>query len=277
LRPAASAASSGASGGVLSATQKLDLPSPALAVRNLMEQAAFAHLCTTMSQMHHRRAGYPFGSLVDFATDVDGQPLLALSPLAIHTRNALTDPRCSLVVQLPGWSGLANARVTVFGDLEQLGGAEASAAAERLRLKQGGAAGRVIAANNVYFRMSSITDVYFVGGFGTVQWVDVAEYCAAKPDAIVTRAPGSSPEATLAGLNAAFRARLPQLWGQEAAGAVEAVLVSIDRGGVDVRVRRADGAVYMERLRFPGGAETAAEAHAALAALCDARLLPSGG
>lgn len=45
------------------------------AVRNLVEQAQFAHLCTIMCNMHHRRAGYPFGSLVDFAADGAGHPI----------------------------------------------------------------------------------------------------------------------------------------------------------------------------------------------------------
>lgn len=36
-------------------------------------QARFAHLSTIMSRMHHRRRGYPFGSLVDFATDNCGR------------------------------------------------------------------------------------------------------------------------------------------------------------------------------------------------------------
>lgn len=49
-------------------------PSPP-AVRNLVEQAQFAHLCTIMCNMHHRRAGYPFGSLVDFAADGAGHPI----------------------------------------------------------------------------------------------------------------------------------------------------------------------------------------------------------
>ena len=33
-----------------------DLPAPHVAVRNLVEQARFSHLCTVMSHMHHRRA-----------------------------------------------------------------------------------------------------------------------------------------------------------------------------------------------------------------------------
>jgi hypothetical protein len=70
-----------------------------------VHQAQFAHLCTVMSGMHHRRAGYPFGTLVDFAADEAGYPIFCLSPLAIHTRNIMEDPRCSLVVQMPGWTG----------------------------------------------------------------------------------------------------------------------------------------------------------------------------
>jgi hypothetical protein len=102
------------SGGVKTATVRYDLPTPPVGVRNLVEIAQFGHLCTTMGGMHHRRAGYPFGTLIDFAADGAGNPIFCLSPLAIHTRNLLEDPRCSLVVQMPGWTGLANARVSSF-------------------------------------------------------------------------------------------------------------------------------------------------------------------
>lgn len=51
---------------------------------------------------------------------VAGYPIFCLSPLAIHARNLMEDNRCSLVVQMPGWYGLANARVTIFGDVYQL-------------------------------------------------------------------------------------------------------------------------------------------------------------
>lgn len=269
------------SGGVQSATAKHDLPRPAVAVRNLMEQARYAHLCTLMSRMHHRRAGYPFGSLVDFATEfTTGAPLLALSPLAIHTRNALADPRSNLVVQMPGWSGLANARVTVFGDLTQLTHPDdVAAAADAMALKHspttgsgawddGGARMMRLPSNFLYFRMSHVTDIYFVGGFGTVQWVDVAEYAAARPDAICTRdgVTGTSPERTLAALNASFKRDVAQ---SLLANADEALLVSIDRTGVDCRVRRG-GDVSVERLRFGSAVETPQQAHDALQILLDA-------
>ena len=40
-----------AAGGALTST---DLPPPAVAVRNLIELAQYAHLASNMSQMHHR-------------------------------------------------------------------------------------------------------------------------------------------------------------------------------------------------------------------------------
>jgi hypothetical protein len=46
-------------------------------------QARYAHLCTIMSRMHHRRRGYPFGSLVDFATDASGRKHLFLNSLTL--------------------------------------------------------------------------------------------------------------------------------------------------------------------------------------------------
>ena len=46
-----------------------------------------------------------------------------------------------------------------------------------------------VMGNYLFFRMHRISDIYFVGGFGTVQWVDVAEYAATQPDSIVMNEP----------------------------------------------------------------------------------------
>ncbi|GFP79866.1 glutamyl-tRNA reductase-binding protein chloroplastic [Phtheirospermum japonicum] len=42
--------------------------------------------------------GYPSGSMVDFACDAYGSPLLAVSSLAVHTKDLLANPKCSLLV-----------------------------------------------------------------------------------------------------------------------------------------------------------------------------------
>ncbi|XP_059642032.1 uncharacterized protein LOC132283985 isoform X2 [Cornus florida] len=247
------------SGGVQSATSAHGLPRPALAVRNLMEQARFAHLCTVMSRMHHRREGYPFGSLVDFAPDLMGHPIFSFSPLAIHTRNLLADPRCTLVVQIPGWSSLSNARVTIFGDVFPLPEDQQEWAHKQYIAKhQQGPSQQW--GNFYYFRMQNISDIYFIGGFGTVAWVDVKEYETLQPDRIAV----DGGEQNLKELNAIFSKRLKELMSMEIE-VDDAALISIDSKGTDIRVRQ--GAQFnIQRLSFEEGqaVETLEEAKAAL-------------
>lgn len=252
------------SGGVNNASSQYDLPSPAVAVRNLVEQAQFAHLCTTMSSMHHRRAGYPFGTLVDFASDGAGFPIFCMSPLAIHTRNIVEDCRCSLVVQMPGWTGLANARVTIFGDVYQLPAELQEPAREIYSQKHSrDSKERWLSGNALFFRMHRISDVYFVGGFGTVQWVDVAEYTAVTPDSIVMH----QPHRILQVLNDQYSVELRHLIRQGDRSASDAEFISIDRLGADVRARF--GTDYsVERVGFDQPVHTLEEAVASVGRLC---------
>lgn len=247
------------SGGVQSATSAHGLPRPALAVRNLMEQARFAHLCTVMSRMHHRREGYPFGSLVDFAPDPMGHPIFSFSPLAIHTRNLLADPKCTLVVQIPGWSSLSNARVTIFGDVYPLSVDQQEWAHKQYIAKhQQGPSQQW--GNFYYFRMQNISDIYFIGGFGTVAWVDVKEYESLEPDKIAV----DGGEQNLKELNALFSKPLKKLLSTESE-VDDAALISIDSKGTDIRVRQ--GAQFnIQRISFDEGhaVETLEEAKAAL-------------
>ncbi|OAE22516.1 hypothetical protein AXG93_2423s1020 [Marchantia polymorpha subsp. ruderalis] len=207
------------------------------------QRARYAHLCTIMSRMHHRRRGYPFGSLVEFATDSSGHPIFSLSPLAIHTRNLLADPRCTLVVQVPGWSGLANARVTLFGDVYPLPAEQQEWAHKHYSVKhQHGASQQW--GNFNYYRMETISDVYFVGGFGTVAWVDVKDFESALPDVIAA----NGSEKTLQELNLKFSKPLREVLSVEAE-VDDAALISIDSKGVDIRVRH--GAQFnVQRLPF---------------------------
>lgn len=249
------------SAGISNVTAARDLPTEAKAVRNLLEQARYATLCTIMSQMHHRRAGYPFGSIVDFAIDETGCPLFSLSSLAIHTRNILADPRCTITVQMPGWSGLANARATLFGDIYPLDDTlQNNAQAIFVEKHQKHSSAQW--GNFSLFRMHRISDIYFVGGFGTVQWVDVKEYFHTQPDAVVKQ----DPLHTVQVLTEKFSQDICRLMTQveeDRPPADDASCISIDRTGVDVRVRR--GAQFsVERIGFPRGVHNLEEAISAL-------------
>jgi heme oxygenase (biliverdin-IX-beta and delta-forming) len=63
-----------------------------------------------------RNTGYPFASLVNVATDIDGAPLVLVSKLATHTANLEVDGRASLLLAETGkGDALAHPRLTVLG------------------------------------------------------------------------------------------------------------------------------------------------------------------
>ena len=114
-------------------------------------------------------------------------------------------------------------------------------------------------AGRAFFRMK-ISDIYFVGGFGTEKWIDAEDYRAAQPDAVVVR---TDLQSTLEKFTMDFQSGL-----RVALDADDAVLVSIDARGVDARVRRASQ-FGVERLSFAeeNYVETADDAASALKAL----------
>lgn len=67
---------------------------PVEEIRTLLDRSLRGML-STFSQKHE---GYPSGSMVDFACDADGSPILAVSSLAVHTKDLLANPKCSLLV-----------------------------------------------------------------------------------------------------------------------------------------------------------------------------------
>ncbi|KAA8516268.1 hypothetical protein F0562_016561 [Nyssa sinensis] len=63
-------------------------------IRTLLDHSLRGML-STFSQKHE---GYPSGSMVDFACDAYGSPILAVSSLAVHTKDLLANSKCSLLV-----------------------------------------------------------------------------------------------------------------------------------------------------------------------------------
>ncbi|KAG2499004.1 hypothetical protein HYH03_003190 [Edaphochlamys debaryana] len=251
---------------------RLDLPSAALAARNLLESSRCGHLSTTISSGHGHRAGFPFGTPVDFAVDGAGHPLFRFSPLAIHSKNLTEEPRCSLVVQMPGWTGLANARVTVLGCVRRLPEEQQLEAREMFCCKHSNdRKERVSSGGSVYFRMDQIADLYFVGGFGTVQWISPEEYLGSSPDEIVL----NNPNAVLQVLNEQFAPVLRAKLGSGGRPLDELVFISIDASGVDMRVR-CGHEFSVERIGFADRVTNEEEAVAAMQRVAEELGCPSG-
>src|ERR1700761_7722124 len=90
-------------------------PEPTFAerVRTLLSMTAVGTLAT----LSRRQPGFPFGSLMPFALDGAGRPILLISSMAMHTQNLKSDPRCSLFVAQTTTDSdpLGAARATVVG------------------------------------------------------------------------------------------------------------------------------------------------------------------
>lgn len=67
---------------------------PGEEIRTVLDRSVRGML-STFSQKYE---GYPSGSMVDFACDADGSPILAVSSLAVHTKDLSANPKCSLLV-----------------------------------------------------------------------------------------------------------------------------------------------------------------------------------
>ncbi len=90
-----------------------------------------------------------------------------------------------------------------------------------------------VTGNFHFFRMHRITDIYFVGGFGTLQWVNAEDYINAEPDLIVL----DNPDRTIQMMNERFSEDLRALL-SPGTPLQDAHIISVDRLGADVRVRK---------------------------------------
>ncbi len=109
-----------------------------------------------------------------------------------------------------------------------------------------------------FFRLDPI-DIYYVGGFGVMGWVDAREYRSASPDPLATVAVG-----IIAHMNADHEDAMILL-ARISAGidASEATMTAVDRLGLHLRLRTADG-MKGTRINFPYEVRTPEGARKAL-------------
>jgi putative heme iron utilization protein len=135
-------------------------------LRQLLEHERHGVLATLSA----RRTGWPFASAVPYALGEDGLPLLLLSDLAEHTRNARADSRASLLVQDSATieDPQAGARVTLLGRLQ----ADQSQAAQRLYVARHPQASEYLAMADFHVWQLQVDQARYVGGFGDMGWLE---------------------------------------------------------------------------------------------------------
>jgi putative heme iron utilization protein len=242
-------------------TDDVRAPSHAERCRTLVARARSA----TLSTIAREPAGYPYGSLVAFTTDLRGAPLLLLSTMAEHRQNLDVRSESSLLVaeaHAPGEDALALGRLTLLGrctPVDASGAAEARDAFLRVHPR----ASTYVDFKDFAFYRLTVEAIRYVGGFGRMSWVDVAAYHAAEPDPLVDAAP-----AIRAHMNADHADALVACARALASigDATSAEMTSIDRYGFEMRVVTPKGP-SAGRVAFDAPLASSEEARGAVIAL----------
>jgi putative heme iron utilization protein len=212
---------------------RLPEPTHAERVRTLMSLT----LVATLSTISRKHAGFPFGSLMPFAVDSLGRPIFLISNMAMHTQNLKADSRCSLFVGQAGADGvpLGNARPTLIGNAEPLPESDVAGVREKYLARHENSHYWVDFSDFSFFRLQPI-DLYYVGGFGVMGWVEARDYEHAAPDPLAEAAPG-----ILAHMNADHVDAMILLAGSHAGiEATEATMTSVDRLGFSLKLKTND-------------------------------------
>lgn len=213
-------------------------------------------------------AGYPFGSVATYAIDGVGRPIVFVSTMAEHTRNATADPRASLIVTEPfpeGSDPLAAGRVTLIGDLLEVSGDE-RAVVRDIYLSANPASSYYIDFGDFSFWRLEVRSVRYVGGYGRMSWVDVDGYSGAEADLLA----GEPALGILEHMNT-DHADSMLLMAKVLGGrpdATEAVMTAVDRYGFDVVAAGPAGRAAL-RLGFDAPVATTAAVRPAMIRLVE--------
>jgi len=172
---------------------QLPEPTHAERVRTLMSLTSVA----TLSTISRKDGGYPFGSLMPFALDSLGRPIFLISNMAMHTQNLKADSRCSLFVgqTMVDGDALGAARATMIGNAEPIPGNDIADARERYLARHENSHHWVDFPDFSFFRLQPI-NLYYVGGFGVMGWVEApdCEHAAPAPLTSLRRASKASAQ-----------------------------------------------------------------------------------
>jgi putative heme iron utilization protein len=204
-----------------------------------------------LSTMSLELPGYPFGSVTPYCVDGEGFPVLYISTIAQHTRNALANPKVSLTVieRVENGDAQAAGRVTCIADALPLNGAAADAAGLRYFRYLPQAKQYRNTHDFSFFRLNPLR-IRYIGGFGQIHWVEPGEFLAHNPFS------SAQESGILDHMNGDHREALERYAGGDAA------MIGIDGEGFDLMTDRGK-----MRLEFPSPIATMDEARQALIAM----------
>ena len=122
-----------------------------------------------LSTLSLHKPGWPFGSIAPYALNERGEPILLMSGLAQHTKNALADSRASLLIQenAAAEDPQAFGRVTLLGRIARSDDRSIKAR----YLARHPAAARTATGHDFHCYVLSIEEARYIGGFGEIHWL----------------------------------------------------------------------------------------------------------
>ncbi len=210
----------------------------------------------SLSTLSRKQPGFPFGSVMPYGLDARGRPIFLISSMAMHTQNLQADSRASLLVTQPEASGdpLGASRVTLMGNVVTIPKAEVPDARQLYLERYANSKYWVDFEDFSFYRME-VLDVYYVGGFGVMGWVQASDYDRAQPDPLADAAAG-----IIEHMNTDHKDALILL-ARAFAGieSQEAAMTSVDRLGFHVRLKTQEGmkgarVAFVREVRNPGEA-----------------------
>jgi hypothetical protein len=224
-----------------------------LSAKQLLHQESVGVLSTHSVDVE----GYPFGSIVPFVLNYEGEPIILISDIAQHTRNIQQNHKVSLTVFDRGAADAqASSRLTWIGDAQPVDPADAQL--RRRYLRYFPAAAAYLDMHDFSLYQIHLQKARFIGGFGQIFWVE--------PEAMLSKNPFRETEGyILEHMNQGHKDALLHYCKVLKGVDVKSdalTMTGIDREGFDMV---AEGRKL--RISFDSPVQTVAEARAALISL----------
>jgi putative heme iron utilization protein len=147
--------------------------------RALVARERHGVLCT----VHAAEGAWPFGSVVPYAVQAGGDPVIWISTIAEHTRNLSVEPRCCLFVSDSSRLDDVQAapRVALLARAAVLAGS-AAATAGNTYFERFPRSRDMESAHGFSFHVLHVERVRWIAGFGSMGWLDRAGWTRATAD-----------------------------------------------------------------------------------------------
>ncbi len=124
--------------------------------------------------------GYPFGSVVPYCLDGQGNPVIYISDIAQHSKNIGHDGRVSIIIRADDGDDVqAIARLTLLADAENLEPDE-----RELKRRYGRffpSSGDYTQAHGFFFCRLRVIKARYIGGFGEIYWFEAEDLLLPNP------------------------------------------------------------------------------------------------